>query len=213
MTRGCGDETVEAGRDGVPGAYAFFARYVLLRWESCLDVGGGLGVGLRLLRARSSRVRAIDRDPRLLSLGVELGDVRDEPSASVDWVLAIDVIEHVEDDLSFMRELWRVARRGVFVTTPNQAEHPHYTWPYHVREYTIPQFDALCRSGCPDARRFFGLGGGVYGGSLSRAHWTDAWEHQGLLVTRRRLWGRGTVLALRELALRSRRSTPAAGKS
>jgi hypothetical protein len=36
-------------------------------------------------------------------------------------VLAIEVVEHVEDQFEFMRELYRVAKRGgrVFVTTPN----------------------------------------------------------------------------------------------
>jgi SAM-dependent methyltransferase len=43
--------------------------------------------------------------------------------ASYDYVHSSAVIEHVGSHLNqtqFLRELWRVARRGIFVTTPNR---------------------------------------------------------------------------------------------
>src|SRR5262245_52937613 len=52
-------------------------------------------------------------------------DARDLPFAdsSYDFVHSNAVIEHVgshRDQAAFLRELWRVARRGLFVTTPNR---------------------------------------------------------------------------------------------
>jgi hypothetical protein len=52
-------------------------------------------------------------------------DARDLPFAdgSYDFVHSSAVIEHVgshEKQTAFLRELWRVARRGLFVTTPNR---------------------------------------------------------------------------------------------
>ena len=52
-------------------------------------------------------------------------DGRDLPFAdgAFDWAHSSAVLEHVggaERQAQFLRELWRVARRGVFVTTPNR---------------------------------------------------------------------------------------------
>ncbi len=138
----CGDGLIADGRTALPGAYAFFARYVLFPWESCLDVGGGLGVGRRVLMARSRRVRSIDADARLTQFGVDPGRIEAEPTSGFDWVVAVDVVEHVQEDAAFVRQLWRVARKGIYLTTPNLAHHPDQAWPYHVREYTPGQLRA-----------------------------------------------------------------------
>jgi hypothetical protein len=176
----CGDESPESGRDGVPGAYAFFARYVLMPWQSCLDVGGGMGVGLRILRSRSRFARAIDLDVRLESYGVKLGRIEDEADSSCDWVIAVDSIEHNEDDVKFLSHCWRVCREGVFVTTPNLAHHPDRKWPYHIREYTPEMLSKLFDQVAPDARRIH-FGGDVYGGYISIKNLSPQWEHQGVL--------------------------------
>lgn len=204
MSRTCGDRDVASGRDSVAGAYGFFARYVLLPWQSCLDVGGGLGLGLQILRRRSRRVRAIDVDPRLRSFGVETGRIEDQADGSADWVLAVDVVEHVEDDETFLKQLGRVGRRGVFVTTPNLDHHPGRAWPYHVREYTLSAFLELCRRCWPDMRlRQFvadALGGGFAASRLDASR-----EHQAVLACRGRSPVASAVLELREWALRRRR--------
>jgi len=59
-----------------------------------------------------------------------------------DTVVCIDVIEHIEKDLTFVKDLMRVARRQVLVSTPNwTASRCH--WPYHVREYTPAELVGL----------------------------------------------------------------------
>jgi len=53
------------------------------------------------------------------------GDGRALPLAdrSCDWAHSSAVIEHVgseAEQTAFLRELWRIARKGIFVTTPNR---------------------------------------------------------------------------------------------
>lgn len=117
--------------------YRLAAR--LCQGLSVLDVGAGTGYGLPILKAAgAARICGIDPLPA----GPE---VDDEPlsafdDASHDIVLAIDVIEHVEDDRGFLSDLLRVARKLAFISTPNWNEW-RCTNKYHFREYTP---DELC---------------------------------------------------------------------
>jgi hypothetical protein len=83
----------------------------------------------------ATTARGHDMDPRLASEHVLVCPLEEIPSKSFDVVTAIDVIEHVEDPAAFVLELKRIARQGIFVTTPNWTI-SRCTWPYHLREYT-----------------------------------------------------------------------------
>jgi len=89
----------------------------MVRGKSVLDAGTGSGYGLSILReGEASRVEGFD----VAELpGVKKAAIQDYSDRSFDWVLAIDVIEHVEDDREFLRQLLRVSREVVFLTTPN----------------------------------------------------------------------------------------------
>ncbi len=140
-TRICGDSDVRAGRG--PGQLDWY-RYTLrfLAGKSILDVGCGLGDGLRILAEKATVAHGQDLDERLRNQNVIVGPIEEIASKSYDLVICIDVIEHVEDDVAFVRQLGRIARRGLFLTTPNwTASRCH--WPYHVREYTPRQFGQL----------------------------------------------------------------------
>ncbi|MEM9553863.1 MAG: methyltransferase domain-containing protein [Acidobacteriota bacterium] len=73
------------------------------------------------------------------------------PDASFDGVVAVEVIEHVEDDATFVAQTARVlAPHGwAYFTTPNgewvKNEAPHYN-PDHVRHYTRAELEALLRT-------------------------------------------------------------------
>ena len=101
-----------------------------------LDVGAGRGAFCRL-RADGGRPERV-LDPRDRGLACDLHPASFEveglqcaplgpdgrlpyPDASFDAVVSLEVIEHVEDQFRFLRELARVARPGalVVVTTPN----------------------------------------------------------------------------------------------
>ena len=107
-----------------------------------LDVGAGLGDGLRILRQQASVVEGQDLDPRLADRGIHIVSIDEIPDRSCDVVTSIDVIEHIEDDGWFVRSLARIARQGIFVTTPNWTA-SRCQWPYHLREYTPRQLERL----------------------------------------------------------------------
>lgn len=201
-SRQCGDDEVASGRNALPGAYAFFARYVLFPWESCLDVGGGLGVGRRILLGRSRHIRSIDVDTRLSRFGVEPGRIENEPDRSFDWVVAVDVVEHVEDDLGFLRHLWRVSRRGVYLTTPNAEHHPDLHWPYHVREYTCEQLgERIAREMNP--LWVYHAGADVCCGAARLEHRNCKWEHQVVVASKCNRILTRTILGLREVVAKA----------
>ena len=94
---------------------------------SVLDLGCGLGGYSKVLTERGLEVRALDvvRDyvERARSIGVdaEVYDGERVPLAdgSVDTVILLEVVEHLDDPGRLLREARRVARRNVLVTTPN----------------------------------------------------------------------------------------------
>ena len=139
----CGDDALLAGRTpSQMGWYEFVADAA--RGQSVLDVGCGSGEGLRLLAARASSALGIDLDDRLRrsDVNVRIMSVADVPDRSFDLVVCVDVIEHIENDRAFVAELFRVARKAVFVSTPNYAV-SFNRHPYHVREYTPAAFVRL----------------------------------------------------------------------
>jgi 2-polyprenyl-3-methyl-5-hydroxy-6-metoxy-1,4-benzoquinol methylase len=141
--RTCGDEAVLSGRGpSQMGWYAFAAD--LARGQTVLDVGCGSGEGLKVLAGKASYALGVDLDDRLTrpDVNVEIKSVTDVADKSFDVVVCLDVIEHVEQDRAFVSELFRVARKAVFVTTPNYAISFNRN-PYHVREYSPHEFERL----------------------------------------------------------------------
>jgi SAM-dependent methyltransferase len=124
-----------------------------------LDVGCGRGYGLDVVRSVSnSRIGAdlsIDflRDAHLhfphTSFVRSGGDVLPFSSASFDTVISFEVIEHIDNDLAFLNELKRVAKRQAFIaiSTPNRlvssSQKGKLLNPFHVREYTAPEYYRL----------------------------------------------------------------------
>jgi SAM-dependent methyltransferase len=108
-----------------------------LDWQSArvADVGAGRGHFCAVV-SEWLRARGIDPGPRLLPCdlhpetfqapGIACARTGPDgrlpyPDASCDAVVSIEVVEHVEDQFGFVRELARIARPGarVIVTTPN----------------------------------------------------------------------------------------------
>lgn len=99
-----------------------------------VDVGCGSG-NLTLHSAEKCRA-AIGLDPSQPAVGFcnsiatarsvfipAAGDALPFPDESVDVVLFVEVIEHLDQPLKIISEIWRVLKKGgrVFVTTPNYA--------------------------------------------------------------------------------------------
>lgn len=107
-----------------------------------LDVGCGAQPYRRLL-GQGARYRGIDREDAKGTFGYEVpdttyysGDRWPVADASLDWVLATEVLEHVEDPAVFLAEAQRCLRPGgrLLLTVPFCAR-VHYL-PHDYRRFT-----------------------------------------------------------------------------
>ncbi|MGE3147537.1 MAG: class I SAM-dependent methyltransferase [Pseudorhodoplanes sp.] len=124
----------EAGHWWFVGRRRLFGRMIARFGPSptgrVLDIGTSTGTNLRLLRDEHFvNVVGLDNSDIAIrycaekGLGrVEKGDIGALPfaDASFDFVLATDVIEHVDDDLAALREIHRVLKPGgrVLISVP-----------------------------------------------------------------------------------------------
>ena len=110
-----------------------------------LEIGTGSGYGIEVVAPHARRFVTVDKHvpaPELLELpNVEFRQAEvpplDFPKQSFDCVISFQVIEHIQRDGDFVREIARVLRPGgrFIVTTPN-APMSLTRNPWHVREYT-----------------------------------------------------------------------------
>src|SRR5262245_35743639 len=121
-----------------------------------LEVGCGRGYGFEVLSMKSTSQIGIDISRQFL------GKARDQfPSVSFacasgsalpfqdhffDSIIAFEVIEHIADDVSFLRKLKRVSRKNAFIaiSTPNillaSGTSAKPLDPFHFREYQATEF-------------------------------------------------------------------------
>lgn len=129
---------VSAGRQSLQnGWYRFASNFC--EGKSVLDVGAGMGIGLKILRKKTDNVTGIDLDERLKEYGIEIKNITDIPDKSFDVVTCIDVIEHIQNDKEFVEQLKRVAKELVILSTPN-FNFSKCKNGYHWREYTPEEF-------------------------------------------------------------------------
>ena len=107
----------------------FLSKEIKNDWK-ILDVGCGYSSPLRLVKKGSYKVGLDFFEPYILEskkLSIHdeyvLGDARDLPfrTKSFDCALAIEVLEHLtkEDGLKMIKEMERVAKEKIILTTPN----------------------------------------------------------------------------------------------
>ncbi len=126
-----------------------------------LEVGCGEGRGIECLLPAVSTYSAIDK------IESAVGRLRERypqgkfvsghlpplpyPDASFDAVVSFQVIEHIENDILFLKEIFRILRPGgvVLITTPNRPMSLSRN-PWHVREYTAGELTALAQTIFPN---------------------------------------------------------------
>ncbi len=143
-------------------AYGLAVANYVQHGDSVLDVGFGLGYGLGLLAEKAGEVTGLEVDPRAVARGrrrlagmTQLRQLSHYDGQSIpfddgafDVVTCVDVIEHVPDFLGLIREMLRVSRRVVLISTPNRRPEntradgkPRNFW--HLREWSHQEFDAI----------------------------------------------------------------------
>src|SRR5688500_13807508 len=118
-----------------------------------LELGTGSGYGLKELSSKVNHLVTIDRYeapglvksfPNVEYRKANFPPFHGIPDESMDYVVSFLVIEHIKNDHFFLEEVKRVLKKGgkAIITTPN--------WkmtlvrnPWHVREYTVEQYQHL----------------------------------------------------------------------
>lgn len=143
-------------------AYHFVLKNLISGEDGILDVGFGLGYGLKIMAGKNVQLKGIEVDSKAVANATKLitdivGVVElkkyngyDIPYNDREFnvVTCVDVIEHVPDYMRLIRELTRVSKRYVFISTP--LRRPEYTRsdgrpnnPWHIREWTFAECSAI----------------------------------------------------------------------
>lgn len=129
--------------------------------DKVLEIGFGEGYGTHLIAKKVQSVIGIDVNQEAVDYANEKyassnckfqqyeGDELPFESYFFDKIITYQVIEHIEDDEQFLREIHKVLKTGgqLFLTTPNRIhrlEPGQEPWnPFHVREYAPEQLNIL----------------------------------------------------------------------
>lgn len=133
-------------------AYVVAKEYV---HGDVLEVGCGEGRGVSTLLEYAKSFTAVDKikevtinlqkrfpSGRFISMNIPpLEGLQDE---TYDSIVSFQVIEHIEDDLLFLKEIYRVLKPGgiALLTTPNKKMSFSRN-PWHIREYLPDELKTL----------------------------------------------------------------------
>lgn len=118
------------------------------------DVGCGTGFGTHLLLRNASVVRAYEVDSETLKfadrvfsngeLSFQYGNIVKGIEDQVDFVVMIDVIEHIEGDVAALQNVKAMLKPGgvLICSTPNRLSRYRMS-DNHVREYSPVEFAEL----------------------------------------------------------------------
>ena len=135
-----------------------FKAYVVARdyvKGNTLEVGCGEGRGVSTLMELASSFTAVDKienvitdlkqkypDGKFISMNIPpLGGLEDN---AYDSIVSFQVIEHIENDVLYLKEIHRVLKPGgiALITTPNRKMSLSRN-PWHVREYLADELRTL----------------------------------------------------------------------
>jgi 2-polyprenyl-3-methyl-5-hydroxy-6-metoxy-1,4-benzoquinol methylase len=120
-----------------------------------LELGCGEGRGVNLLAHKATSYLALDKISEVINrLTVKYPDHQFKqavfppvnlPDAQFDTIVSFQVIEHIQDDHLFLKEIARMLKPGgrALISTPN-IKMTLSRNPWHIREYTADQLAEIC---------------------------------------------------------------------
>ncbi len=133
-----------------------------------LEIGTGAGYGVEIIAPKCERFTTVDKFESRVDLdnfpNVEFRQCSVPPipfeDNTFDCVISFQVIEHIECDDLFVKEVHRVLKRGgcFIVSTPN-IKMSLTRNPWHVREYTSAEFSELLKATFTGAMEELGVVG------------------------------------------------------
>lgn len=130
--------------------------------DSVLEVGCGEGRGIPVILPHATQYTAVDKIEQALEvlrrkyptgkfISMNIPPFAGLSDNSFDTVLSFQVIEHIDDDLGYLKEIHRVMKPGAtaLITTPNRRRSLTRN-PWHVREYLADELSALAARVFPE---------------------------------------------------------------
>ena len=151
-------QTAERSTHLDPSENVIFQRHLIAYKEAAkiisgtvLEIGSGEGYGITELAPIADKFIAVDKYKTNISKDLqgknditfiqsEVPPLSEIDNESVDYVVTFQVIEHIPDDILFLKEIKRVLKPGgrLIMTTPNLLMSLTRS-PWHIREYTPDQ--------------------------------------------------------------------------
>ena len=148
-------QTAERSSHLDPSENVIFQRHMIAYKEASklisgtvLEIGCGEGYGISELVQFSKKYIGVDKfdtyisedikkDNDIIFHKMEIPPLLNIEANSIDFVVTFQVIEHIQDDHYFLREIFRVLKPGgkLLLTTPNKLMSLSRN-PWHIREYT-----------------------------------------------------------------------------
>jgi SAM-dependent methyltransferase len=136
-----------------------------------LELGTGTGYGIDYLAKNADLLLTIDKDTvnyrkitgdlkNVFFLKLKVPDLYGIPSESFDLIVCLQFIEHIEDDIKLMQEIFRVLKKNgkCIVSTPNKNMTISRN-PYHYREYNPTELRNLVSKFSPKEIKILGVNG------------------------------------------------------
>jgi ubiquinone/menaquinone biosynthesis C-methylase UbiE len=122
-----------------------------------LEVGCGEGRGVALLMQHASTFTAVDKIKPVIDelqqkfptgkfMSMNIPPLSGLSDNTYDSIVSFQVIEHIQDDFLFLKEIHRVLKPGgvALLTTPNRRMSLSRN-PWHIREYLPAELTALAK--------------------------------------------------------------------
>jgi SAM-dependent methyltransferase len=161
-------KTLETGNNQKPSGLSLYSRSIsegklklledYIGVGSVLDLGCGNGLYGLYLASRGCGVVQLDlldrREPAAQHLPFFAADAQDLrfQDRTFDYVLAFDIMEHLDNDRKFLLDVKSICRKALFLSVPNPEDHQlesvgvthkHFKDKTHRREYTQEQLVQL----------------------------------------------------------------------